>query len=64
MPTYVYRCEECDQEFERVQRITDDPGAECPSCSSERCVRQVVAAAFHLKGTGWYATDYKRDPGR
>lgn len=58
MPTYVYRCSDCANVFEEFQRITADPGATCPSCGDANCTRQITGGAFHLKGSGWYASDY------
>lgn len=60
MPTYVYKCAKCDNKFEKIQRITEDSKAECPECKSYDCKRQIVASSFHLKGKGWYATDYPK----
>ena len=56
MPTYEYRCPKCG-EFELVQKITEDALKTCPTCGST-VERLVSAAAFHLKGSGWYKTDY------
>lgn len=58
MPSYDYRCDKCDHVFEEFQRITAEPGATCPACGSERCTRQISGGTFHLKGSGWYASDY------
>jgi putative FmdB family regulatory protein len=61
MPIYEYRCEHCG-EFEEMQRITDPPLSRCPTC--RRKVRRLISnTSFHLKGTGWYATDYARSSG-
>jgi putative FmdB family regulatory protein len=58
MPTYEYKCESCDIEFERFQRINDDPIKECPECGGE--VRRLISTGGGLvfKGPGFYATDY------
>jgi putative FmdB family regulatory protein len=57
MPIYEYRCEACDQQFERWQRITEEAVKTCPTCGKE--VRRLISAtSFQLKGTGWYASDY------
>ena len=56
MPTYEYRCPKCG-EFELVQKISEDAIKSCPTCSSP-VERLVSGAAFHLKGSGWYKTDY------
>ena len=58
MPTYVYKCPDCGHRFEKVQRITAEAKAKCPECEQDGCKRQVVQSTFHLKGSGWYATDY------
>ena len=61
MPTYVYKCPVCNHVFEKVQRITAEPVCDCPKCEKPQpCKRQIVGGAFHLKGTGWYETDYKK----
>lgn len=63
MPTYVYRCDACAHQFDIVQRMTEDSLQVCPACRAPRLVRQVQAAGFALKGTGWYVTDF-RDKGK
>ena len=60
MPIYEYICHKCDHEFEREQRITDEPIKTCPQCRSRRVERLISLSAFHLKGSGWYLTDYAR----
>lgn len=56
MPTYSYKCDTCDHDFEAVQRFADDPLTECPECGSAiRRVIQPVGVVF--KGSGWYITD-------
>src|SRR5207237_9242916 len=58
MPIYEYRCAQCGI-FEEVQRITDQPLERCPKC--RRKVRRLISStSFHLKGSGWYVTDYAR----
>lgn len=59
MPIYPYICESCDYEFDRLQKISDDPLKVCPECGAEGLRKKLTAAAFHLKGTGWYETDFK-----
>ncbi len=59
MPIYEYRCRECGAEKEILQRISDAPLIECPACGKRALVKLVSAAGFQLKGTGWYATDFK-----
>ena len=61
MPTYTYRCDACGHQFEAVQRFTDDPLRECPSCGGAvRRVIQPVGVVF--KGSGWYITDSRAKP--
>ena len=59
MPIYEYLCIECGHELETLQKISDPPLTECPSCGRETLQKQVSAAAFRLKGGGWYETDFK-----
>ena len=58
MPTYDYRCRSCETTFEKRQRITEPAGAICIECGSDDCTRLISGGTFHLKGSGWYATDY------
>ncbi len=59
MPMYEYRCESCGHEFEKLQKITDNPLLVCPKCNASALTKLVTAAGFQLKGTGWYVTDFK-----
>ena len=59
MPIYEYQCEACDHKLEKLQKISDGPLTICPSCSASRLTKLVSAAAFRLKGGGWYETDFK-----
>ena len=59
MPIYEYRCSSCGHELEALQKLSDAPLRACPSCNAEALVKQVSAAGFQLKGSGWYATDFK-----
>ena len=62
MPIYEYRCQECHYEFERMQKFSDPPVAACPTCDG--AVQKLISrSAFHLKGSGWYVTDYARNGG-
>jgi putative FmdB family regulatory protein len=61
MPIYEYECRECGHRLEKLQRIADDPLTDCPSCEAPALQRLVSAAAFRLKGSGWYETDFKKD---
>jgi putative FmdB family regulatory protein len=59
MPIYEYRCSQCGHELEALQRLADAPLKECPSCRASALVKKVSAAGFQLKGSGWYATDFR-----
>lgn len=58
MPTYEYACEKCGHEFERQQRITEDPVKTCPKCKAKKVRRLISRTAFVLKGGGWYSDLY------
>lgn len=58
MPTYNYRCGACGHEFERVQRITEDPIRTCPGCNAEAASRLITSGNFILRGSGWYSDLY------
>lgn len=57
MPIYAYRCLQCEAEPEYIQKMSDEPIAVCEACGGS-LVRKVTAAAFHLKGGGWYKDGY------
>ena len=59
MPIYEYRCGACGHELEALQKLSEAPLVACPSCHANSLVKQVSAAGFQLKGSGWYATDFK-----
>jgi putative FmdB family regulatory protein len=59
MPIYEYRCGECGHEKEVLQRLNDAPLTDCPKCGKRSFKKLMSAAGFQLKGTGWYATDFK-----
>jgi putative FmdB family regulatory protein len=59
MPIYEYRCANCGFEKEYLQKLSDAPITDCPSCGTPQMTKLVSAAGFQLKGTGWYATDFK-----
>lgn len=61
MPIYEYRCGSCGHEKEVLQRISDKPLTKCPECGKRTFRKLVSAAGFQLKGTGWYATDFKNN---
>ncbi len=58
MPTYSYLCDACHREFEREQRISEDPIKKCPSCGKLRARRLISSGNFILKGGGWYSDGY------
>ena len=59
MPIYEYRCSACGFEKDALQKMSDAPLVDCPSCGKPALVKQISAAGFQLKGSGWYATDFK-----
>ena len=60
MPIYEYRCLDCGHQFELMQKFSDPPAETCTSCSG--IVQKLISrSAFHLKGSGWYVTDYGRN---
>lgn len=63
MPIYEYYCENCDKTYEFFQRITDKPKETCEVCSGH-LTKQISLSSFHLKGSGWYVTDYAKGNGQ
>lgn len=63
MPIYEYRCTDCGAQKEHLQKMSDAPLAQCPSCGGANYSKQVTAAGFQLKGNGWYVTDFKNGSG-
>ena len=61
MPIYEYRCESCSHKLEKLQRMSEGDLVDCPECKKPALKRLVSAAAFRLKGSGWYETDFKKD---
>jgi putative FmdB family regulatory protein len=59
MPIYAYKCESCGFSKDVLQKISDAPLQDCPTCGKATFKKQVTAAGFQLKGSGWYATDFK-----
>ncbi|HCX87645.1 MAG TPA: FmdB family transcriptional regulator [Gammaproteobacteria bacterium] len=59
MPIYEYVCDKCSHHLEALQKLSDEPLVFCPECGETTLRKQVSAAAFRLKGTGWYETDFK-----
>jgi len=59
MPIYEYRCEECGHQEEHLQKVSERPLSKCPACGKKAYKKLLSAAGFQLKGSGWYATDFK-----
>jgi putative FmdB family regulatory protein len=59
MPIYEYRCTSCGHQQEFLQKVSDAPLTVCTACGKEAFAKMLTAAGFHLKGSGWYATDFK-----
>jgi putative FmdB family regulatory protein len=59
MPIYAYRCSACGHAKDVLQKLSDAPLTTCPACGAEAFSKQLTAAGFQLKGSGWYATDFK-----
>jgi putative FmdB family regulatory protein len=61
MPIYEYRCSACGYQNDYLQKLSEPPLTDCPECGKSTFSKQVTAAGFQLKGTGWYATDFKNN---
>jgi putative FmdB family regulatory protein len=59
MPIYAYKCASCGHAKDLLQKISDQPLSVCPACGAATFNKQVTAAGFQLKGSGWYATDFR-----
>ena len=59
MPIYAYKCESCGHAKDVLQKISDAPLTDCPACGQSTFSKQLTAAGFQLKGSGWYATDFR-----
>jgi len=59
MPIYEYQCQDCNKGLEVLQKISEPPLQDCPDCGEPSLKKKVSAAAFRLKGGGWYETDFK-----
>jgi putative FmdB family regulatory protein len=59
MPIYEYQCQSCDKQTEALQKMSDELLLDCPHCGESALKKKVSAAAFRLKGGGWYETDFK-----
>ena len=62
MPLYEYKCDACGARFEMIRKFSDPPLDQCSVCGKGPVEKLVSSPAFHLKGSGWYATDYARKP--
>src|SRR5579875_2152427 len=63
MPIYAYRCEACGFAKDVLQKMSDAPLSDCPACGAPAFRKQVTAAGFQLKGSGWYVTDFRGGSG-
>ena len=59
MPIYAYKCASCGHAKDVLQKISDPALTDCPACGAATFAKQLTAAGFQLKGSGWYATDFK-----
>ena len=59
MPIYAYKCASCGFAKDVLQKISDEPLTVCPACNAAAFTKQLTAAGFQLKGSGWYATDFR-----
>ena len=59
MPIYEYRCAECGQSHDALQKLSDAPLVDCPACGKPELKKKISAAGFPLTGGGWYVTDFK-----
>ena len=62
MPIYEYRCSSCGHQQEFLQKVSDAPLTTCTACGKPDFSKMLTAAGFQLKGSGWYATDFKSKP--
>ncbi len=63
MPIYSYKCSQCGFAKDVLQKLSDAPLRECPACGQPAMEKQVTAAGFQLKGSGWYVTDFRGGSG-
>lgn len=59
MPIYEYRCAACGHQDDHLQKVSEAPLTKCPACGKKKYQKQLTAAGFQLKGSGWYASDFK-----
>ena len=64
MPIYEYRCSDCGYQNEYLQKASEPPMAVCPTCGHESFRKLLSSAGFQLKGSGWYATDFRNSGGK
>lgn len=64
MPIYAYKCETCGHAKDVLQKMSDPLLTDCPACGNATFKKQLTAAGFQLKGTGWYVTDFKEGAGK
>jgi putative FmdB family regulatory protein len=64
MPIYAYKCDACGHAKDVLQKMSDPQLTDCPSCGQATFKKQLTAAGFQLKGTGWYVTDFREDAGK
>lgn len=62
MPIYEYECKACGHTFDTIQSFSEEPLTDCPVCKEPALKKLISASAFHLKGSGWYVTDFKNPP--
>jgi putative FmdB family regulatory protein len=63
MPIYAYKCGSCGHAKDVLQKISDAPLTDCPACGASSFSKQITAAGFQLKGSGWYVTDFRSNGG-
>jgi putative FmdB family regulatory protein len=63
MPIYAYRCAACGHSRDVLQKLSDAPLTVCPACGAGQFAKQITAAGFQLKGSGWYVTDFRNNNG-
>jgi putative FmdB family regulatory protein len=64
MPIYAYKCSSCGYALDVLQKVSDAPLTSCPQCQAAAFSKQLTAAGFQLRGSGWYATDFKNGSGK
>ncbi len=64
MPIYAYKCSSCGYDQDVLQKVSDAPLTACPQCHAATFAKQLTAAGFQLRGSGWYATDFKNGSGK